>query len=181
MPAKHLKINKNGEVLIITKSGKETNGAITEFEGMDEPGIGPPMHIHFQQEEMIVLLKGKMRARTPEREFDLEIGKEYFFEPGVAHQFWNTGDEQNHYAGYLKPSCNWEYIIENVYASANAADDVKPAPFDAAFLLTKYKSEIDLLVIPTPVKKIIFPILYAIGSLTGKFKKYRNAPEAFSK
>lgn len=179
MSVKSLKINKNGELLVITRSGKESNGKITEFEGMDEPGIGPPMHIHFLQEERIKLLKGKMRAKTPEKEFDLEIGKEYVFEPGKPHQFWNIGTEQNHYSGYLSPSCNWEYIIENVYRSANEANDVKPSPFDAAFLLTKYKSEIDLLVIPTPVKRIVFPILYVIGKLTGKYQKYKDAPVPF--
>lgn len=177
MTPKTLKINKNGEVLIITKSGRETNGEITEFEGMDEPGIGPPNHIHFLQEEKITLLKGKMRVKTPSDEFDLEIGKEYIFEPGVPHQFWNTGDELNHYAGYLKPSHNWEYIIEHVYQSANAANDVKPGPFDAAFLLTRYKSEIDLLVIPRPVKTIVFPVLYALGHLLGKYNKFKNAPK----
>lgn len=181
MAVKSLKINKNGEVLIITRSGNDTNGEITEFEGMDEPGIGPPMHVHFIQEEKIKLLKGKMRAKTPKKEFDLVMGQEYIFEPGVPHQFWNTGDEQNHYSGYLKPSCNWEYIIENVYQSANSANDVKPSPFDAAFLLTKYKTEIDLLIIPTPVKKLVFPVLLAIGKLTGKFKKFNDAPDAFRK
>ena len=179
MAVKNLKINKNGEVLIITQSGKENDGQITEFEGMDEPGIGPPMHIHFLQKEKIILLKGKMRAKTPENEFDLEIGKEYIFEAGVPHQFWNTGKEQNHYSGHLKPSCNWEYIIEHIYKSANNANDVKPSAFDAAYLLTKYKSEIDLLVIPKPVKKIVFPILYALGQFTGKYKKFKNAPEPF--
>ena len=178
MSNKILKINKNGEILIITKSGKETNGEITEFEGKDEPGIGPPMHVHFIQEEKIVLLKGSMRAKTHDEEFDVELGKEYIFKAGVPHQFWNTGTEQNHYSGYLKPSCNWEYIIENVYNSANAANDVKPSPFDAAFLLTKYKSEIDLLVIPTPVRKIVFPILFVLGRMLGKYSKFSDAPVA---
>ena len=120
---KKLKINKNGEVLIITRSGTETDGEITEFEGMDEPGIGPPMHVHFLQEEKIKLLKGKMRVKTPDREFEVNEGEEHVFAPGIPHQFWNSGDVQNHYSGYLKPSCNWEYIIEKVYASANEAND----------------------------------------------------------
>lgn len=181
MPTKKLQINKNGEVLIITRSGEETRGEMTEFEGMDEPGIGPPMHIHFLQEEKIRVLKGSMRVKTPAGEFSLKEGEERVFEKGVPHQFWNDGTEQNHYGGYLKPACNWEYIIGHVYASANAADDVKPAPFDAAFLLTKYKSEIDLLVIPRPVKKIVFPILYVLGKLSGKFKKFEGSPEPFKK
>ncbi len=50
MKSKFLKINKNGETLTITKFAVETNGQLTEFEGTDEPGVGPPMHVHFKQE-----------------------------------------------------------------------------------------------------------------------------------
>jgi len=36
----------------------------------------------------------------------------------------------------------------------------------------------DMLVIPKPVKMIMFPILLAIGKLTGMFKKFADAPAA---
>lgn len=173
-----LKINKNGETLTITKSGTETNGLITEFEGTDEPGIGPPMHVHFKQEEMVKVTKGKMRVKTLTKEFSLVEGQEYLFAPGEAHQFWNEGDETLHYKGYVKPSNNYEYFIKHIYQSANKANDDKPGPFDAAFLLTKYKSEMDMLVIPKPVKSILFPIFLAIGKVTGKYKKYADAPNS---
>jgi len=172
-----LKINKNGETLTITKSAAETNGEITEFEGTDEPGIGPPMHVHFKQEEMVRVTKGKMRVKTLAKEFSLNEGQEYLFAQGEAHQFWNEGDQTLHYSGHVKPSNNYEYFIKKVYHSANQANDDKPGAFDAAFLLTKYKSEMDMLVIPKPVKIIVFPILLAIGKLTGKFKKFADAPD----
>lgn len=173
-----LKINKNGETLLITKSASETNGQLTEFEGTDEPGIGPPMHVHFKQEEMITVIKGKMRVKTLTKEFSLTEGEMYVFPPGEAHQFWNEGDQILHYSGHVKPSNNYEYFIRHIYQSANEAKDDKPSPFDAAFLLTKYKSEMDMLVIPKPVKMIVFPILLAVGKLTGRFKKFADAPAA---
>lgn len=175
---KTLKINKNGEELIITKSSSETNGEITEFEGKEQPGIGPPMHIHFKQEEMVEVLTGKMRVKTKEKEFSLGPGESYTFEPGEAHRFWNEGTDLLHYRGYVKPAGNYEYFIEQIYKSANEANDDKPSPFDAAFLLTKYKSEMDMLVIPKPVKIFVFPILLLIGKTTGKFKKFKDAPDA---
>ena len=178
MTKETFKINKNGETLTITKSATETNGQITEFEGTDEPGIGPPMHVHFKQEEMVRILKGKMRVKTTTKEFSLTEGQEYIFAAGEAHQFWNEGHETLHYSGHVKPSNNYEYFIKHIYQSANEANDDKPGPFDAAFLLTKYKSEMDMLVIPKPVKIIVFPILLAIGRLTGKFKKFSGAPRA---
>lgn len=173
-----LRINKNGEALCITKSATETDGQITEFEGTDEPGIGPPMHIHFKQEEKIKVIKGIMKIKTLTKEFLLTEGQEYIFAPGEAHRFWNDGDQTLYYSGHVKPSNNYEYFIKHIYQSANEANDDKPGPFDAAFLLTKYKSEMDMLVIPKPVKLIVFPILLFIGKLTGKFKKFANAPAA---
>lgn len=178
MKGETLKIKKNGETLTITKSAIETNGQITEFEGTEEPGIGPPMHVHFKQEEMVRVTKGKMRIKTLTREFSLTEGQEYVFAQGEAHQFWNEGDKTLYYSGYVKPSNNYEYFIRHIYQSANLANDDKPNPFDAAFLLTKYKSEMDMLVIPKPVKLILFPVFLAIGKLTGKYKKFADAPPA---
>ncbi len=171
-----LKINKNGETLIITKPGAETNGIVTEFEGMEEPGIGPPMHVHFKQEEKVRVTKGRMRVKTPEKEFSLNEGDEYTFAPGEAHQFWNEGVETMHYTGHVKPSHNYEYFIRHIYRSANESNDDKPNPFDAAYLLTRYKSEMDMLVIPKPVKRFLFPVLLVLGKLSGKFGKFADAP-----
>jgi hypothetical protein len=53
MKRETLKINKNGETLTITKSATETNGQITEFEGTDEPGVGPPMHAHSNRKKWL--------------------------------------------------------------------------------------------------------------------------------
>jgi hypothetical protein len=36
----------------------------------------------------------------------------------------------------------------------------------------------DMLVIPKPVKTFVFPILLLIGKITGKFDKFKNAPDA---
>ena len=175
-----LKINKNGETLIITKSSKETGGQFTEFEGTEEPGVGPPMHVHFRQEEKVKVVKGKMRIKTLTKEFSLTEGQEYMFTPGEAHHFWNEGDQTLHYSGHVKPSNNYEYFIKHIYQSSNEANDDKPSSFDAAFLLTKYKSEMDMLVIPKPVKRIVFPILLVIGRVMGKFKKFKDAPSAIN-
>lgn len=173
-----LKIKKNGETLIITKSATETKGQFTEFEGMEEPGVGPPMHVHFKQEDKVKVVKGKMRIKTQTKEFSLTEGQEYIFAANEAHQFCNEGDQTMYYSGHVKPSNNYEYFIKHIYQSSNEANDDKPSPFDATFLLTKYKSEMDMLVIPKPVKLIVFPILLVIGRLTGRFKKFSDAPEA---
>ena len=54
----------------------------------------------------------------------------------------------------------------------------QPGGFDAAYLITKYKSEFDVLVIPSFVKKVIFPVIIFFGKLSGKHKKFVDAPKA---
>ncbi|MDQ3193669.1 MAG: hypothetical protein M3P82_01590 [Bacteroidota bacterium] len=77
----------------------------------------------------------------------------------------------------LKINKNGETLIIT-RSAAQTNGQLTEGPFDAAFLLTKYKSEMDMLVIPKPVKLIVFPILLVIGRLTGKFKKFSDAPAA---
>jgi mannose-6-phosphate isomerase-like protein (cupin superfamily) len=171
-----IKTNKNGETLIITRSAAETKGKITEYEGFDEPGKGPPMHVHHKQEERIRIIRGKMRVKTREKEFSLSQGEEYTFAPGEAHQLWNEGSETLFYAGHVRPAHNYEYLIRHFFRFANEARNTRPGAFDAAFLLTRYKSEIDILDIPKLVKKLLFPLLILLGKLTGRFSKFSDAP-----
>lgn len=114
------------------------------------------------KEEQKNVVKVKMRVKTMLKEFSLSKREAYVFASGEPHQFWNEGDQTLHYSGYVKPSNNYDYFISHIYQSANEANDDKPGSFDAAFLLTEYKSETDMLVIRKPVKMIMFPILLAI-------------------
>ncbi len=171
-------MNKTGETLSITRSAAETKGKIIEFEVRYEPGKGLPMHVHHKQEERVRIIRGKMRVKTIKKEFSLRQGDDYTFAPGEAHRFWNEGSETLRYAGHVMPALNYEYFMGHLFRSANEAKDTKPGVFDAAFLLTRYKSEMDILDISKPVKKLVFPLLLILGKLTGRFSKFSDAPPA---
>ena len=53
----------------------------------------------------------------------------------------------------------------------------RPGLFDAAFLMTRYKSEFAMVDMPKPVQTIVMPLLYALGSLLGKHRQFKDAPE----
>jgi hypothetical protein len=53
----------------------------------------------------------------------------------------------------------------------------RPDFFDAAFLLTRYRSEIGMLDIPAIVQTVAFPVLLVIGKLVGKYDRFQGAPE----
>jgi hypothetical protein len=57
----------------------------------------------------------------------------------------------------------------------------RPGLFDAAFLMTRYRSEYAMLEIPAPVRLFVVPAMYALGRLLGKYEKYKDAPEPMTR
>jgi hypothetical protein len=56
------------------------------------------------------------------------------------------------------------------------ANGGRPGLFDAAFLLTRYRSEFGMLNLPAFVRRIVMPIVYAVGTVTGTYRKFKDAP-----
>jgi hypothetical protein len=61
--------------------------------------------------------------------------------------------------------------------SVNKAGKPEGDPFDSAHLLSRYKSEYDVMVVPTFVKKVVMPVMVFIGKLLGKYDHFKDAPE----
>ena len=55
------------------------------------------------------------------------------------------------------------------------------ALFDAAFLMTRYRSEYAMLELPPLVRRVLIPIVYLVGRVLGKHEKYRDAPKPITK
>ena len=98
------------------------------------------------------------------------------FKRGVAHRFWNAGEDVLHCKGYIKPANTIVYFLSAIYAAQNKSGSERPEKFDAAYLMTRYASEYDMPEIPGFVKKIILPLTYLIGRLRGKYKHFADAP-----
>ena len=142
-----------------------------------QPGSGPPMHVHHLQDESLTVIEGVMAGQLPGKEPKLYYpGETAFFARGVAHKFWNAGDTVLKCKGFVSPVYNMEYFLTEIYRSTREGGKGRPDPFDAAYLLNRYKSEFDMLDIPVFVKKVIFPITLFIGRLKGLHKKFKNAP-----
>jgi hypothetical protein len=68
------------------------------------------------------------------------------------------------------------YFLSEIYRSTRENNGEKPDDFEAAYLLHKYRSEFDILEVPSFVKSFVFPIHRIIGGVSGKFDKFENAP-----
>jgi len=170
--------NGGGERLILKRLVHDPEGDWLEIENFVEPNTGPPMHIHYKQDEHLTVVKGRMGTQILNEEpIFYAPGEGATFKAGVAHKFWNAGDEPLMCTGWIKPAHNLEYFLTEIYASMKNNGGKQPGAFDGAWLLDRYRTEFDMLDIPNFVKKVIFPIALFFGKLTGKHKKFKNAPD----
>jgi len=171
--------NGAGEKLTFLGIRQDPDGEFMEVENLVSAGSGPPMHVHYKQEETLTVVQGKIGVQVLGQEPSFyEAGSTVTFPKGQAHKFWNAGTEPLVCKGWVKPVHNIEYFLTEIYRSTKENGGKRPGSFEAAYLLNKYKSEFDMLEIPAFVKKVIFPVTIFFGKLTGKYKKFKHAPEA---
>lgn len=169
--------NGGGEQLTFVRRIQDETGESLEVENLVQPNSGPPMHVHFKQDESITIVKGQIGVQyLGGEEMFFGEGDTITFRAGDAHRFWNAGTGPLICKGWVKPADNIEYFLTEIYRSTKENGGKRPGTFDAAWLLSKYRSEFDMYGIPSFVKKFIFPITIFFGKVSGKHKKFTDAP-----
>lgn len=169
--------NGNGEVLAFERVVITPTGERLEVINEVQPGAGPPMHVHFRQEEGLTVVDGRLGYQIQgEAPRYAGPGETVVFAPGVAHRFWADGEHALRCTGYAQPPNNLIYFLSEVYRSMRDHGGTTPDPFDAAYLLHTYRSEFAMLDIPPFVQRVIFPVLRLIGHLSGKYRRFAHRP-----
>ena len=159
-----------------------TNDPYIELYSRVEPGCGPAMHVHHLQEETLNVVKGKMGVKVKGQPVVYYMpGEGATFKRGTPHKFWAEGTEILEISGFASPPNNMEYFLKQIYASMRNNKKARPGVFDSAFLLSKYRSEFDMTDLPKFIKKVFFPVVLFIGRISGKYKKYADAPPPVTK
>ena len=134
------------------------------------------MHVHYKQDECVTIEFGTMGYQEPGGGKKIaKAGETVMFKSGTPHKFWNAGNVVLKFSGYVSPPENLVYFLTKLYRSTNE-NGGRPAMYDAAFLLNRYRSEFGMLEIPAFVQKFLFPVLLFLGNLAGKNKKFADAP-----
>lgn len=169
--------NGHGEVLTFERCVATPGGERLEVSNVVQPGAGPPVHVHFRQEEALTVVAGRLGYQLQgEAPRFAGPGETVVFAPGIAHRFWADGDEVLRATGYVQPPNNLVYFLSEIYRSTRESAGGKPDDFEAAYLLHKYRSEFAMPAIPAFVRRVIFPVLRAIGRITGKFRRFDQSP-----
>lgn len=170
--------NGAGEELIFLRRVAGPTGERLEVTNRVKPGAGPPMHVHHRQEEALTVREGRIGyQRAGEEARYAGPGESVVFPPGVMHRFWNAGDTDLICDGYITPPDNVEYFLGEIFASTRANGGHRPGTFDSAYLLDRYRAEFAM-DLPGFVQNVIFPVALFVGKLTGKARKFADAPAA---
>src|SRR5215207_3852060 len=129
----HIIENGAGERLTFERRVIGANGERLEGTTVVEPGAGPPMHVHFLQEEGFTVEQGRIGyQRLGEAPQFAEPGESIVFKAGVPHKFWNARTDQLRCTAYIEPVDSAEYLLSELVASAQR-NGGRPSLFDAAF------------------------------------------------
>jgi len=169
--------NGHGERLTFTGITEGPDGVRAGADGIAQPGAGPPMHVHYLQEEAARVVRGRLG-------YQLLGGPEQFAGPGelvvwpagTAHRWWNAGTDELYLTGWCSPPHNVEFYLSTLFGSMKEHGGGRPGLFDVAFLATRYRTEFAVLDLPAIARHIVIPIAYVIGTMLGKYRKFKDAP-----
>src|SRR5436190_20371663 len=80
---------------------------------------GPPLHVHFQENEVGTVIAGTLSVEVDGRVFEVEAGGTAPLPKGSAHRWWNAGDTELVCEGVTQPLIDLDVYLEAVFEVLN--------------------------------------------------------------
>jgi mannose-6-phosphate isomerase-like protein (cupin superfamily) len=120
----------DGIRLTFLATGKDTNGAYTQGEGVVMPGGGPPAHIHQREDETWYVVEGSLEMRIGDATLVARPG-DYIRGPrGVVHAFRNVGEHPARLFTTIVPAGLEDFFMEVSQPIADPTAPLPPPPAD---------------------------------------------------
>lgn len=158
------------EKMVIRKTARDTHGELFQADLYLPPGgFVAAAHIHPLQEECFEVITGTLRGRSAGQELTRGPGEKLVVPAGTPHVWWNTGNDELHVLGEVRPALRTESFFESFFG---LAQDGKVHPktglpniLQMAVLLRAYRQELILAQPPSLVQMLLFGGLAPIGRL----------------
>jgi quercetin dioxygenase-like cupin family protein len=104
--------------------------AVLTIDGSLPPrAIGPPLHVHLQEREEGVVNSGTLGAQIGNEEVVVAAGGTSSFPAGVAHKWWNAGDDLLVLSGRVVPVVDLDRYLQGIFSVLNASASGRPSIF----------------------------------------------------
>jgi mannose-6-phosphate isomerase-like protein (cupin superfamily) len=146
-----------GERLVFELTSHETDGAYTLFDTYVDPGGSvASAHVHPYQTEIFTVLEGRLAMKRGREKLELGPGDIAVVDPGVPHKFWNAGTQSLHFRAEVRPSLEFESLIETMFSLAAAGKTNRkgmPNPLQLAVVANHHFDVARLPVVPHVLQK----------------------------
>ena len=158
----------------IVRVGEESGGELIVDLYVAPGGAVAGEHVHPGIEEVLTVVRGSVGFRVGGREDVAGPGRRLVVVPGVAHYWWNAGDEEAHVVVELRGAKalleGFEAMISTVFGLAREGKtDAKgrPSVLQAALFASEFDDVIRFVEPPRAVQKVLFGILAPVARLLG--------------
>jgi quercetin dioxygenase-like cupin family protein len=127
----------NPNILDLKVSGKDTNGDLAIYQStLVSPKSGPPLHVHFYQDEIFYVLEGEYLFQVGDEKHQLKPGDTIFLPRNVPHT-WVQLHETGKMLVILQPAGKMEEFFLKV-----ASLDHDPTPEEMAKIIAAYEQKV---------------------------------------
>ena len=168
-----------GEVLVMRRMRDAQGQIVLTLDGTLPPGTnGPPLHVHFHENEEGIVKAGTLGAQIGKDKFVVPAGGTVVLPAGRPHRWWNAGDDLLEFSGHVVP-VDLDRYLQAVFAVLNASNG-RPPIFYLAHVLWRHRDTQLLSIPPPPIQRILLPVVLIIGRILGKYKgsSWPGSPES---
>lgn len=131
---------------------------------------GPPLHIHFAEDEEGRVTSGTLTAVVDGRRITVGPGASTSLPRGSAHRWWNEGDEPLEFLGYARPVVDLDRYLQAMFEVMNAGPDGRPPLFYMAHAALRHRHTQAVLLMPRPIQAVLFRVVVALGTVLGRYR-----------
>jgi quercetin dioxygenase-like cupin family protein len=174
-----------GERVVVRVGTEESEGELLVVEAFVKPGGAVTgEHVHPAIEEYFTVVRGRVGFRLDGRETIAQLGKRLHAPAGMAHDWWNAGEEEALVRVEIRPATWFEEMIANLFGLAqDGKTNAKGMPnlLQASLFAQEFEDVIYFTKPPRPVQKVLFAILAPIArafGYKGSYPEYLNRQPA---
>ena len=93
-----------GNILTVILSRDQTGNQLSVMSEVTPPGGGPPMHVHHREDEIFLIVEGRMSCCVNDEWTEVQPGGVVYLPRGTPHTFRNVGETPSRHWIITTPS-----------------------------------------------------------------------------